>query len=202
MKKFLLTLVVPLFAISASAQDVYTVIGHKTTYSGNEAVSNTTESFLMTITPDGTFGYDFYTFAGYKIPEIGGYQGLYALADGNDAIIDFGYNYLAGNIVLASWGEEMNYDNEVIISFDGEEGVISDFTVWNVNSEGEPKELLAAWSDLSFTKGDTTAAVRTIDTDNSETVYYNLQGLKIENPSKGNTYIVKKGNTAGKIVVR
>ena len=46
------------------------------------------------------------------------------------------------------------------------------------------------------------SAVRTLDTDSTEPAeYYNLQGIRVANPEPG-IYIVKKGNTTTKHVVR
>ena len=46
------------------------------------------------------------------------------------------------------------------------------------------------------------SAVRALDTDSAEPAeYYNLQGIRVANPEHG-IYIVKKGNTTTKHVVR
>lgn len=48
---------------------------------------------------------------------------------------------------------------------------------------------------LTFTTG---SGINAIDSDNASAVYYNLQGVRVANPTEGNIYIVKKGAKVSK----
>ncbi|MDE6548082.1 MAG: hypothetical protein K2L22_03695 [Muribaculaceae bacterium] len=45
----------------------------------------------------------------------------------------------------------------------------------------------------------TGTGINAINSDNATTVFYNLQGVKVANPTEGNIYIIKKGNKVSKI---
>lgn len=67
---------------------------------------------------------------------------------------------------------------------------ISDVTkMWN-----NPQRTVISWN---------TGGVSDIDSDNSNlpVEYYNLQGVKVNNPAPGQLYIRRQGNTATKVVL-
>lgn len=56
--------------------------------------------------------------------------------------------------------------------------------------------------ELTVTISEGTGAVDSLVNSNSEAVYYNLQGVKVNNPVKGGIYVVKQGNKTSKVVIR
>ena len=47
-----------------------------------------------------------------------------------------------------------------------------------------------------------TDGVKSLNDENSAVEYYNLQGVKVANPQQGGLYIIRKGNTTTKAVIR
>ena len=87
------------------------------------------------------------------------------------------------------------------------------FTLFDIDQEGffdlEPVKLqldvnLTGSADIftvyiNFThQKDITSAVDGVMVDSSAEEYFNLQGLKVAEPQKGNIYIVRKGNKTSK----
>ena len=50
--------------------------------------------------------------------------------------------------------------------------------------------------------GTSSAGIDTIEADNAEPVYYDLRGVRIDNPAKGHIYIMRRGATSSKIINR
>lgn len=143
---------------------------------------------------------------------------LYAIEDGvYEGVFDFtaGEIYFRFYTALGNWGGDgalpsigplPNDNTNVEVEFtDGvyegtcEPGKGS----WMMNWEGGLITLVVDMNDwkVAFSVGDN-SGIEGIETDlNAPVVYYNLNGVKVNNPEKG-LYIVKKGNKVSKTMVR
>lgn len=186
----------------------YTVTGTYVSYVDGVASNPVNDSFLMTIVFDDYGDYGLTAFAGYDVPDYYGDPACYLEDEGDVLSI-----YTTGMWCWLSLGEvsdlvgpadtdAYNEDGVVNIKFNSnEEGEISDFTVWQLNSESGEYTLLASWSNLTFVAGDQTSAVESIIDNNAPVEFYNLQGVKVQNPSNG-IYIIRQGNSTKKAVIK
>lgn len=144
-----------------------------------------------------------------KAVEEGVYEGVFNFEAGTDIFFRF-YTMLGnwgGDAALPSIGPLPNDNTNVEVEFtDG---------VFNGTCEpGKGSWKLSTWAGgeitllvdmnkwtVSFKEG--AAGVESIGMDlNAPVVYYNLQGVKVNNPVKGGVYVVKQGNKTAKVVVR
>lgn len=184
----------------------YIVTGTKTVYENGVATEYNDEKFYMSLRPDGTGLYEFTDFAGYMVGEVPrGWLGVYGAVYGTDIELqgtDIALMENGDGIKLA--GPFMNYDDQYTVTIffkDEDSGTVSDFSVWEM-AGGEPVEILAKWTNLSFHKAGTDA-VESLTDDSLEAapVYYDLRGIKVQNPSNG-IYIMKQGNKTQKVLIR
>ncbi|MDE5877800.1 MAG: hypothetical protein K2H47_09945 [Muribaculaceae bacterium] len=137
---------------------------------------------------------------------IGAYPGFYwqemgqAIYPGNFA---FYYNYMEGFEV-----------DEIVEEFEGEEGFLSYMDGNTIVIEGATFGASGAcgrtyggWSSpdqlgIPMIELNENSVALVGDDANAPVEYYNLQGLKINNPTEGELVIMRQGNTAKKIVVR
>lgn len=188
----------------------YIVTGTKTVYNGGNP-SESQESFLMSIRPDEDgLLYEFTNFAGYEVGNVPrGWLGVYgALYKGTDLEIqgtDIRLDENGDGIKLA--GPFMEFDDMYTVTVffeDQESGIVSDFSVWKMEG-GEPVELLAKWSYLTFVKDNGSDGIRSPFESPSladeAPVYYDMQGMKVKNPTNG-IYILKQGDKTRKVIIR
>ena len=189
----------------------YLVKGTKTVYTDGEA-TETEYEFIMTLRPDESQEgfYEFTEFAGYEVGLVPrGWLGVYGAVYGSDIELqgtDIELNEAGDGIKLAA--PFMDYDDmyTVTVFFEDEDsGTVSDFSVWKM-VDGEPVELLAKWSYLTFGKtNDDPSGIKlpAVETGNADEtpVYYDLRGFKVENPS-GGIYILKQGSKTSKVIIR
>lgn len=115
-----------------------------------------------------------------------------ALAGSND------WTNLSDKVVYPA-GNNWTFVNSGAISLDAFAGQkVNVSFLYNSTAEVAP-----TWEIKNFVvEGTNTAGVENIDTDNAQAVYYNLQGVKVNNPVKGGLYIVRKGNKSFKTVIK
>lgn len=186
----------------------YMVKGQKVTYTDGVAGEPEAASFLLTIVEDEDGDYGITTFAGYDVPDDWGYPGIYAWEGDEENIVEFRCGAVSlvedGDLTLGSASTEEYEDDFVNIVFNTDkEGTVTDFTVWSAetNDYGEviSATIVASWSNLTFTAA--VSGVKSIEAIDGEMEYYNLQGVKVQNPSKG-IFVVRQGNTSKKVVIR
>ncbi len=68
--------------------------------------------------------------------------------------------------------------------------------------EGANVKLNGAKNNYVFKYGVTTGIDSVVDNENAPVVYYNLQGMRVTSPAKGELVIKRQGSTTSKIVVR
>ena len=187
----------------------YMVSGMKTLYVDGVAQEPKEDTFSMSIQPDGTGLYEFTNFAGYKVGYVPkGWLGVYGAVYGTDIELqgtDIELNENGDGIKLA--GPFVDYDDMYTVTIffnDPEAGIVSDFDVWRMEG-GEPVELLAKWSNLTFAK-EGTGSIKSLqeeenDNDLEAPVFYDLQGRKIQNPTNG-IFILKQGDKTKKVLIR
>lgn len=100
-------------------------------------------------------------------------------------------------IADASWGT---------VNYGSNEAIALDTTVTLVYNAGNCKLTQSVENaTVEFNLSDKTLLISTgsgiesISSDNTSAVYYNLQGVKVANPTEGNIYIVKKGTKTSKV---
>lgn len=59
-----------------------------------------------------------------------------------------------------------------------------------------------ASTDIKFKQEAGEAGIGTITGDAAEAVYYNLQGVRVDKPEKGNVYVVRRGTSVSKVLVK
>ena len=59
-----------------------------------------------------------------------------------------------------------------------------------------------ASTDIKFKQEAGEAGIGTITGDAAEAVYYNLQGVRVDKPEKGNVYVVRRGASVSKVLVK
>lgn len=182
----------------------YVVKGTRTVYTDGVA-SESQEEFLMAMQPDGTGLYEFTEFAGYEVGLVPrGWLGVYGAVYGTDIELqgtDITLNAEGDGIKLA--GPFAEYDDmyTVTVFFNTpDSGIVSDFSVWRMEA-GEPVELLAKWSYLTFTRGGVVNRIETAVEEDETPVYYDLRGVRVANPSDG-IYIMRKGGKTSKVIIR
>ena len=189
----------------------YTVKGTKVSYTDGVAGDPEEVTFVMTIVEDEDGDYGITTFAGYDVPEDSlGYPGIYAWEGDEENIVEF---FASGNTIINEEGDlivggastsEYEEDFVDIVFTTDDEGTVTDFTVWKAEFDdwGDvvSATLVASWSNLTFSAG-ATGAVESILDSNAPVEYFNLQGVKVQNPSKG-IYIIRQGKTSKKAVIR
>ena len=137
------------------------------------------------------------------------YQGTFDLAAGNGIYFRF-YTALgnwAGDGALPSVGPLPNDNTNVEVEFT--DGVFNgtcqpgkgswQLATWD-GGDLTMKVNLKDWT-VTFTVGSEDAGVESIIDANSPVEYYNLQGVKVNNPQNG-IFVVKQGNKTNKVVVR
>ena len=109
-------------------------------------------------------------------------------------------------------------EEEVILSVSNGEISLSDFTIWQksqVTESGDTDEdgttgsetktawkLLYKWSSTGEVTPDVDTAVEIVENDaNAPVEFFNLQGIRVDNPSNG-LYIMRQGKTARKVIIR
>ena len=112
-----------------------------------------------------------------------GYQTLYEHIDNCDPDNPIIYNRLTGEI-----------------DCDPETGLPATYTVSQYNPDTDKME---AFQKVEFSNYVDAAGINdiTADATGSETVYYNLQGIRVNNPTSG-LYIIRQGNTTRKAIIR
>lgn len=185
---------------------IYTVTGLHTIYTDGVEGEPFEDSFTMKIQYDGYGYWEFPEFAGYEVsPEP--YYGIYGEANENELVLGPYGNVIIqteeGGIIVNS---PFEYDEryEILLLFsDDDNGIISNFGVWNVNVEGEVLGLISTWKNLSFGpyNGETGAIKGLENSNNAPAEYYTIQGVKVQNPDKG-IYIIKQGDKTRKVVIR
>lgn len=135
-----------------------------------------------------------------------GFLNVVAGATTEDILIDFTQNRLS-----ISNFDEYDADGPKVNIYNGYYSILGgDFSLlgmygWPTDDNdpvtGEP--ILYVLEGYIILPSDYNAAVDTIGADDSdvEPVYYNLQGVKVANPEKGQLVIVKKGNKTSKQVI-
>lgn len=108
--------------------------------------------------------------------------------------------------------EQPNVESELVLTYEDGEWTLSPFTIWQkgvTTSSGDTDEDGTTSSDTTLTwkclykwTPDQPTSVPTLgsDNENAPAVYYNLQGIRVDNPSDG-IYIVRKGNKTSKVVI-
>lgn len=187
----------------------YTVKGIKTVYTNGVASEEPDSEFVMALQPESPGFYEFTAFAGYEVGLVPrGWLGVYGAVYGTDIELqgtDIELKENGDGIKLAGPFETFDDMYTVTIFFDQpDSGHVSDFSVWRME-EGEPVELLAKWSYLSFTPASGSNGINAADdamnAADEKPVYYNLNGIKVENPSNG-IFIMKKGSKTSKVIIR
>lgn len=142
---------------------------------------------------------------GDSMPLMAVSEGVYEAVYEIPANPSFRFYTMLGNWDANSIGSQVT---DAALQFEMVDGVYSGECVegkgsWNLtNWEGGEMTLVVNLNDMTvtFTAGD--AGVEGIAADlNAPAVYYNLQGQKVNNPSKG-LYIIKQGNKTVKAIVR
>lgn len=119
----------------------------------------------------------------------------------------------AGNDFIGAWpGKQMSYDAASgywYLFIDTDVDLTTSCIIFNNNGAGAQtgdNVLIynnGIYNANGFTGDFYTSGVSSVDADDSEaeTVYYNLQGIRVENPGKG-FYIMRKGSKATRIYIR
>ncbi|MCH5224210.1 MAG: hypothetical protein J1E82_09235 [Muribaculaceae bacterium] len=190
-------------------EGTYYVTGYKTVYTDGVAGEPQLAEFEMTIQDDGDGGYEFTEIAGYEVgytPK--GWLGVYGMIYGKNILEIQGdmIDSSADGLKIACPNAEFDENYIVSLAFDdSNSGAMSNFGIWRTE-DGNPVELLEVWTTLAFsTEGSTgiqTIEKADLDKESNEApVYYNLQGVRVQNPSNG-VYIMKQGNKTRKVVIR
>ena len=101
----------------------------------------------------------------------------------------------AGYIVYAD-GEMVAYTTDTSYDLSIARAAVADYTVRAINANG-------AKGEMSAVAVDTTTGIADIDVDNASAPveYFNLQGIRVANPTTG-VYIRRQGNKVEKIYVK
>ena len=111
----------------------------------------------------------------------------------------------SGKMVARKYVNASKYDKDYSFVIDGLNVDKKYNYAIRVQMEGGLSEVLAKseLKDLSFTTDPQeirTSGVDEIESDNNEAVYFTLQGVRIDNPTTGNIYIMVKGTKAVKVI--
>ncbi len=149
---------------------------------------------VMTYTPLDANG-------SYKVVNVETY-----IADGepyySTTVVQTGKYDAYGLILL----EEVTYDGEVdertvgTVEYDTEHGYPLTWTVqvYDIDEDEMINAFRAEYSDYI----DAGVADALIDSTDAPVEYFNLQGMRVDNPAAGNIYIRRQGNTATKVLVK
>lgn len=132
----------------------------------------------------------------YAFDTVVGSDAKFKIADANWGKYNFGApTEEEGNIEVYS-----DKPAELELADNGEDIVVTNWVAGPmiITFNLETKELLVEGSDQPKFE---TGAIHSLGSDASEVEYYNLQGVKVVNPDKG-IYIIRKGNTTSKAVIR
>ena len=184
----------------------YVVTGYKSEITDGIASEPELAQFSMIIQDDGDGGYEFPQIAGYEVGKTQrGWLGVFGIANGNVLEIQGdNINSASSGLKIACPNTTFNPNYIVSVVFDdSDSGSISDFGIWTTRN-GQAKDLITVWTDLTFVTGEL-GGVESIMKDkefnqDEPAIYYDLQGIRINNPSKG-FYIVKKGNKTRKVYI-
>ena len=96
-----------------------------------------------------------------------------------------------------------NSAGTITLAYDNGNYTLTDFTIWKRSYLGlGAYTLLSKWSNLSVVQTVDSAVVDKIETEvNAPAVYYNLQGVRVNNPSNG-VFIKKEGNKTSKVILK
>ncbi len=116
------------------------------------------------------------------------------------------YNYDAYGLILL---EEVQYtDGTYAEVIDRTEGVVEyDETygyplTWTISEFDYDENEMYETFRAEFSDYINVAGVENVSVDNIAPVYYNLQGVRIDNPAAGNIYIRRVGNNVDKVLIR
>ena len=116
------------------------------------------------------------------------------------------YDKVSGLLVARKYVNESKYsDNHYSFVLEGLDADGKDNYAMRVQMEGGLSQILAKSQpkDLDFTvdsKEQRAAGVDGVDSDTDTPIYYNLQGVRVDNPAKGEIYIKVKGGKAVKVI--
>ena len=111
---------------------------------------------------------------------------------GDWSTVNSGYRYGAASEDIFNLGEAQTL-----------EAKIGDVPAFNVNFVGNAKVVVDFDAmTVTVTENIEDVAIDTIDSDtNAPAVYYNLNGIRVDNPSNG-IFIRRQGNTVTKVLVK
>lgn len=146
----------------------------------------------------------------YNITSFASYTDIYMLpatAEGNVLTINGAYNFLTAGQTYEQMGES-SYSateptGEIKITYENGVYTMTNFLVWTVTwAEGSNTyKMKESFANITMTKNNNETAIESVEIDaNAPVEYYNLQGVKVVNPSNG-LFIKKQGNKAVKVIL-
>ena len=150
----------------------------------------------------------------YNITKLASYNSIVylgATAEGNVLTINGNYNYLTAGATFEQMGDASysatQPSGEIKITYEDGSFVMDDFVVWTVTWSQEAGANVSSrkevFSSITLTKKDDQTSIEDVKVEvdaNAPVEYYNLQGVKVVNPSNG-LFIKKQGNKAVKVIL-